>query len=108
VYAELIEKFPESEICPASNRRPGSSSHRTKKFIRELTMLNKHQVEAGQVARSFCFGSRSVVSQHHYADSRVAFGKAATYETFPRRLEAAVSEATAQSKLGEWAKRRPC
>jgi outer membrane protein assembly factor BamD (BamD/ComL family) len=104
-YAELIEKFPESEYVPQAIVGQAQALIEQKKFIRGIDLLNKHQVEAAKLPDQFLFWkAEAMFRSTNYAEAAVAFGKAAAYETFPRRLEAAVSEATAQSKLGEWGK----
>ncbi|MFO1511549.1 MAG: tetratricopeptide repeat protein [Verrucomicrobiota bacterium] len=105
-FAEFIEKYPKSERLGEAVLREAEAQFRQKKFASVVALLTAREAEAGNFADQFLYWIAEAQFQNgNYAAAAESFGKLAReFRTSSRRLEAAVGEAAAQARLGEWAK----
>jgi TolA-binding protein len=103
-FAQFIEKYPKSERRVAAVSLQAQALFQQHKFTAAVALLNAHQGEAGVLADQFLFWTGEAEFQNtNYPGAAVAFGKLAReFLESPRRLQAAVGEAAAGAKLGEW------
>ena len=105
-FAEFIEKHPKSERLGDAILLQAQAQFQQKKYASAVALLTAREADAGPLADQFLYWIAEAEYQNgNYRAAADSFGKLAReYRTSPRRLEAAVGEAAAQARLGEWAK----
>lgn len=105
-FAEFIEKYPKSERLGEAILREAEAQFRQKKFPSVVALLTAREADAGNFTDQFLYWIAEAQFQSgNYKAAAGSFGKLAReHRTSSRRLEAAVGEAAAEARLGEWPK----
>lgn len=103
-FAQFVEKYPKSERLTDALLLEAQAQFYQKKYASVVALLTAREGDAKSQADEFLYWiSEAQFQSTNYSEAATAFGKLA--REFPasrRRLEAAVGEAAARAKLGEW------
>jgi len=104
-FAEFIEKYPKSESLGDAILLQAQSQFQQEKFASVVALLIAREADAGTNADRFLYWTAEAQFRNgNYPAAATDFGKLARdFRTSSRRLDAAVGEAAARARLGEWA-----
>jgi len=104
-FAQFIEKYPHSERLNEAILFAAQAQFQQKKFDSAVALLTARQADADQRADQYLYWlAQAQFENGNYLGAIESFGKLA--REFPAsslRLEAAVGEAAARARLGQWA-----
>lgn len=105
-FAQFVEKHPDSELTPQAIVFQAKAKIKQGKFSETIALLSKPLSVTNRLADEFLFWKgEAQLRSTNYADAAATFGKlAGSFEASPLRLQAAVNEAAARAKLGEWSR----
>lgn len=105
-FAEFAQKFPNSPLLPEAILSQAEARVNLTNYAGALELLSAHQNQAGKRADEYLFWQAEALDRK--GDLQAAadtFAKlSASFPGSPRRLEAAIREATARARLAEWNK----
>jgi TolA-binding protein len=102
--ADFIKEYPNSEKAGAALLLQAEAAYRQRKFDVVTALLEPRLATAGDQTPLFLYWIGSAqLEGTNYPAAATTFGRLAReFPTSPKRLEAAVNEAAAVAKLGQW------
>lgn len=103
-FAEFVKKFPGSPLLAEAVLFQAEARIKLTNYAGALDLLGFYQAQSGKRADEYLFWQAEALSQKGDLPAAAdAFGKLARdFPESPRRLEAAVRQALARSRLSEW------
>ena len=103
-FAEFVEKYPKSERVPEAVLMQAEADIKQQKYLQAVELLTTHETQAGKLADQYVFWLGEAQFQNEdYAAAAATFGRLVRdFADSSRRLDAAVNEAAARAKLGQW------
>lgn len=103
-FAEFVRDYPQSEKLVEALLWQAQAQYRQGKYAALIELLTPRQAQAGGWADHYLYWiATAQFAGTNYAAAATSFGKLAReFPQSPKRLEAAVNEAAAVAKLGNW------
>jgi TolA-binding protein len=103
-FAEFVEKFPKSERVPEAVLMQAEADIKQEKFLPAIELLTARESQAGKLADQYVFWLGEAQFQNEdYTAAAATFARLVRdFVDSSRRLDAAVNEAAARAKLGQW------
>lgn len=103
-FAQFVEKYPKSDRLAEAILWEAQAQFQQKKFASVVALLTAREADAGNLAAEYLFWVAGAEFQNgNHQAAAVNFGKLAReFPSSPRRLEAAVGEAAAEARMGDW------
>ncbi len=103
-FGEFIAEYPKSERLTEALLLQAQALYQQQKYAEVVMRLEPYLDTAGNSQDQFLYWmAQAEFAAGDYAAAAATFGKLAqTFPTSPHRLEAAVNEAAAVAKLGQW------
>jgi TolA-binding protein len=103
-FAEFVEKFPKSERVPEAVLMQAEADIKQGKFLQAIELLTARESQAGKLADQYVFWLGEAQFQNEdYTAAAATFARLVRdFMDSSRRLDAAVNEAAARAKLGQW------
>jgi len=103
-FAEFAEKYPKSERVAEAVLMQGEADIKQGKFLPAIELLTARETQAGKLADQYVYWLGQAQFQNgDYAAAAATFsGLERDFSDSSRRLDAAVAEAAAHAKLGQW------
>ncbi len=104
-FAQFIEKHPDSELVPQAALMQGQADFKQGKLLDTVAVLQARESSAGTLSDQYAYWIGLAQFQNgDYAKAADTFaGLVSSYPDSQWRLDAIVNEASAYSKLSEWA-----
>ena len=103
-FAEFVDKYPKSERVPDAVLMQAEADIKQQKYLQAVELLTTHETQAGKLADQYVFWLGEAQFQNEdYAAAVATFSRLVRdFADSSRRLDAAVNEAAARAKLGQW------
>lgn len=103
-FAEFVDKYPKSERVPEAVLMQAEADIKQEKFLQAINLLGARESQAGKLADQYVFWLGEAQFQNEdYTAAAATFARLVRdFTDSSRRLDAAVNEAAARARLGQW------
>ena len=103
-FAEFVDQYPKSERVPEAILMQAEADIKQEKYLQAVDLLTAREPQAGKLADQYVFWLGEAQFQNEdYTAAAATFARLVrNFVDSTRRLDAAVSEAAARAKLGQW------
>ena len=103
-FAEFVDKYPKSERVAEAVLMQAEADIKQQKYLPAIELLTTHEAQAGKLADQYVFwlGEARFQNEDYTAAAATFAGLVRDFADSSRRLDAAVNEAAARAKLGQW------
>src|SRR3974390_1549458 len=103
-FAEFVDKYPKSERVPEAVLMQAEADIKQEKFLQAIDLLAARESQAGKLADQYVFWLGEAQFQNEdYTAAATTFARLVRdFTDSNRRLDAAVNEAAARARLGQW------
>jgi len=103
-FAEFAEKYPKSGRVAEAVLMQGEADIKQGKFLPAIELLTARETQAGKLADQYVYwlGQAQFQNGDYTAAATTFSGLERDFSDSSRRLDAAVAEAAARAKLGQW------
>jgi TolA-binding protein len=103
-FATFIQRFPESEYLAEAILRQAQARYQMGRYAGAVELLTAHPQIATNGEYFYWLGAAHFHNTNYPAAAAAFARLTKQFPDSPRRLEAAIGEATAHAKLGEWSR----